>query len=205
MALTEKLDFLTGKSSIADLKQVEAIEFAHGALVKRTDRIGISLGHALASIVAGGFNVSGVGLAPGMVISLSSSAMKLGQIGLRKGKQYGRDRKAKKRAKKDEQRIESGLRDKPESYQEWKHRKRLQAAKQGKWEQFKTAVDVKFTFNWDKTSENKESTNREVALEVLRMKDTDIYDALGVTDALAAEEDFGKQLKIVVDALKKRD
>jgi hypothetical protein len=118
---------------------------------------------------------------------------------MRTAKQALRERKAGKRAQKDE------LRDKPESYKEWKHRKRLGAARTSKWQQFKTAIDIKFTFNWDKTRENKESTTRAVALEVLRMDDTDIYDALGVTDALAAEDDFGSQIKIVINALKKRD
>jgi hypothetical protein len=196
MALTKKITALTSAGAKGDLKVVEAIEFSHEALVKRSHRIGIDLGHALAGIVAGGFNLSGIGLAPGMVISLSSTAMKFGQIALRKGKQWGRERKAKKRAAK------SG-----ESYAEWRHRKRLKAARTGKWQQFKTAIDIKFTFNWDKTSENKESTTREVALEVLRLGDTDVYDALGVTDALAQipEGDFAKRLKIIIDALKKRD
>jgi hypothetical protein len=198
LALTKKIKELVSQGT-GDLKQVEATEFAHGALVKRSNRIGINLGHALASIVAAGFDLSGIGLAPGMVISLSSSAMKIGQIALRKGKQFGRDRKAKQRAEKDEGRGGS------ESYKQWKHRKKLQAAKTSRWQQFKTAIDIKFTFNWDKSSENKESNNREVALEILRMDDTVIYDAIGVTDALEGESDMAERLKIVLGALKKRD
>lgn len=191
--LTTKIDRLLAAGG--DLKETEAVEFAHEALVKRMHRVGINLGHSLASIVAGGFNLSGIGLAPGMVINLASSALKIGQIGLRKAKQFGRDKKARKREKKG----------KTESYADWKRAKRLRAARKGKWQQFKTAISIKFTFNWDKSSENKESTTQQVALEVLRLNDTDVYDALGVTDELEIVDDFSERIKIVVAALKKRD
>jgi hypothetical protein len=207
-SLTDSMKLLTAKGARGDLKHVEAVELAHETLVKRMNRVGISLGHALSAVVAGGLNASGMGAAPGMAITLSSMLLKIGQIALRKGKQFGRDHSAKKHEKQGDSK----------SYAEWKRGKQIAAAEEGKWSRFKAAVEIKFTFNWDKSSENKGSTTREVALEILRMNDKDIYKALGVWQAIQAvdkkaakapanakTDKAGDKLAIIVAALNKRD
>ena len=196
--LTDKLNAV---SETAELDELRAIEFSHESLVKRTVRIGINLGHAMAAIGAGIAHLSGIGSAPGMAISIGQSAMKLGQIATRVAKQRLRDRKGKKRAKKG----------KTQTYEEWERAKRLKAVSSGsKWERFKAEVAIAFTFNWDKTSDNKEETNRKVAMEILRMNDPDIFKALGVKEKLAAEgkksdSNYKARFDIVLAALKKRD
>ena len=196
--LTSRIDAAFDENG--DLISVQAMEFAHGTLVKRSTRIGINLGHALSSILAGSLNLSGIGLAPGLVVSLASTASRIGQVGLRLGKQRGREKKAQKRAVK-----------KPdESYQQWEHRKRVEASGiedtgKRRWQQFKTAIDIKFTFNWDKTAENKSSTVKAVAMETLRMNDTVVFTSLGIKGALIKEKDYAKRVSIVTKALEKRD
>ncbi len=188
----------------ADLAELTAVEFAHETLVKRMTRVGLNLGRSLMGIVAGGLNTSGIGLGPGMIVSLASTASSLGQVGIRMAKQKGRNVKAEKRAAKDEERGYT------ESFAEYQLRQQLAAARtQGtgkrRWEQFKTSTKLKFKFNWDKSSANKDATNKEVALEILRMNDEEIYSALGITHAMAATTDGAERLGIIVAALKKRD
>ncbi len=185
--------FYKGKEP-ADLRKIEAVEAADMTLFKRMARVGINLGHSLASIVAGGLTLSGVGTAPGMVIGLSSTALRLGQIGLRLSKQKLRDRSAKKRLKKGE----------TETYEDWKRRKRIKAGND-KWERFKVSMEIQFTFNWDKSSENKKANTREVAFEIIRMNDPVILDALGIKARFEKATDIDEKLKLVTDALNKRD
>lgn len=190
----EKLEALRDYGAKVDVRRVEAVEAADLTLFKRMARVGINLGHSLASILAGGLTLSGVGTAPGMVIGLSSTALRLGQIGLRLSKQKLRDRSAKKR-------LEQG---KEESYENWKRRKRIEA-QNAKFKRFKVAMEIKFTFNWDKSSENKKSTTREVAFEIIRMNDWVILDALGIWASFQKATAIDEKLKIVTDALIKRD
>ncbi len=198
--LTDMIGTLLQGKANADLRRVEAVEIAHESLIKRMHRVGINLGHALAAIVGGALSLSGFGSSAGLAITLASSATKIGQIGLRKGKQYGRDRSAKAHDKQGD----------TQTYKQWKRSRQLSAHEEGKWSRFKTAIEIKFTFNWDKSGENKGSTTREVALEILRMDDDAIFVALGVLDAIR-ERKQGKpksaddKLEIIVKALTKRD
>ena len=196
--LTKKLKEV---SETAELDELEAIEFSHGALAKRTVRLGINFGHAIITIGAGIAHLSGMGSAPGMAISIGQAALRLGQVATRVAKQKLRDRKGKKRQKKG----------KAKTYEQWERAKRLKAVQSGsKWERFKAEMAILFTFNWDKTSENKEEANRKVAMEVLRMDDSDIYKALGVKQKIAAEKKkadstYKARFEIVLAALQKRD
>jgi len=180
---------------VAEFATVSALEFTRESLDKRIKRILINLAHDLTNITAGGLNLSGIGTAPGMVIGLSSSALKLGQIGLRKAKQAARERTAKKRAKKG----------KEVTYGDWKDQKRLAASgsrREAAMNWIRTAVKP----NWDKTAANKEERNRGVAMELLELKDPDVFKSLGVWEKLEDEPDnYQKRLEIVVGALTKRD
>jgi hypothetical protein len=128
--------------------------------------------------------------------------MKLGQTGFRKVKQYSREKKAEKRKKKDEQRNKSF-----ESFEDWKNRKRMQAAETGsRGKALITWLDIKITRNWDKTKANKSERNRAVAMEILKMGDPDVYKSLGVMEELTDNpDDYQKRLEIVIGALTKRD
>jgi hypothetical protein len=180
---------------VAEYATVSALEFTRESLDKRIKRILINLAHDLTNITAGGLNLSGIGTAPGMVIGLSSSALKLGQIGLRKAKQASRERMAKKRAKKG----------KEATYGDWKDEKRLVASgsrREAAMNWIRTAV----TPNWDKTAANKGERNRGVAMELLELKDPDVFKSLGVWEKLEDEPDnYQKRLDIVVGGLTKRD
>ena len=180
---------------VAEHATVTALEFTRESLDKRIKRLLINLAHDLTNITAGGLNLSGIGTAPGMIIGLSSSALKLGQIGLRKAKQASRERMAKKRAKKG----------KEDTYGDWKDQKRLAASGSRRgaamnW--VRTAV----TPNWDKTAANKGERNRGVAMELLELKDKDVFKSLGVWEKLEDEpHNYQKRLDIVVGGLTKRD
>lgn len=189
-------DQMENLQDAAEFGEIDAMEFVREVLMKRIVRLGIKLGHAVANIIAGGFNLSGLGSAPGMAISLASSALQFGQIGLRKTKQFARDRKAKSRLKEG----------KSESFADWKNRKRLESAKTGeKTRMFWTWMDIQITRNWDKSTVSKEERYREVAMQVLNMNDKTLEKALGVWEALQDEKDYQKRLEIVLSALKKRD
>ncbi|MEM6283628.1 MAG: hypothetical protein AAF787_15660 [Chloroflexota bacterium] len=215
--LTKKLTEMTSSENAQNTSydDATALEFAHGSLVKRSNRIGINLGHALASIVASGFDLSGIGTAPGMVIKLSSGAMKLGQIGLRKGKQYARDKKAEKRADKDAERIAQGLRDRPESFEEFQLRKKKEYAAKGRVASAAMAVHLYFKPNWDKSTDKKAQDNRSVAMQIYEMEEhsnpqeSAVYEALGIQSAMQKlEEDrstYKEKIDTIENALKKRD
>lgn len=201
-SLTQKADTMMAGGS--DLAELQAVEFAHETLVKRMTRVGLNLGRSLMGIIAGGLNTSGIGLGPGMIVGLASSASSIGQVGVRMAKQKGRNVKAKQRAAKDAERG------KEESFEQYKLRQQLAAARTGgkgkrRWEQFRTSMKLQFKFNWDKASANKAQTNKQVALEILRMDDDEIYDALGVKTAVKGEDDEAERLGLVLNALKKRD
>lgn len=215
-----------------DGRKLEAVEVVRATLVKRSARVGIELGHSLAGIIASGLNTSGIGMAPGMVINLSSTALKLGQVGLREGKQILRDRKAKDRAKKDlvrlegdqqilpgdeekdrvrkQIRAEAGTLGAPESMADWRNRKRLEAARKGRKAQLLTAMDIAITRDWDRAKQPKEKVYRLAAIELLEMNDKGILKDLGCWDALEAiDADPKKGMKhkiaAIIGALKKRD
>ncbi len=183
------------KEEMESVQRVEALELARETLDKRINRAGLDLGRALTSIVAGAFNVSGVGIAPGMVASLAVTASEIGQVGLRTAKKGLREKKAESRARKG----------KEETFEHWKLRKLMEAAGKGSvWARLKTKVDVAITRNWDKVKSNKKARASTAALEILDMNDDVVFKALGVKERLAATKDQKKRLKIVIGALEKR-
>jgi hypothetical protein len=195
--LTKKISDATVESALDD---VESLEFAHGSLVKRTVRLGKNLAHSIISIVSSALTLGGVTAPATLAIGIAQTAEKLGAVAFRKAKQYSRDKKAQHRALKDEKRG------KPETFQEWKMRKRLQAAQKGKGKQFVTALDVFFTRNWDKSSVGKAQATRDAALHILDMNDNDVFDALGITkEVRQSGKSYKEKLDMVIKALNKRD
>jgi hypothetical protein len=189
-------DKLKAIQDTADFMEVDVVEFAREILMKRIVRLIIKLVHATVNVAAGIATFSGMGSAPGLALSLSSSAAQFGQVGVRMGKQKLRDYKAKKR-------LKDGS---TESYEDWKNRKRLESAETGKkGKMFLSWLDRKITMNWDKSSVNKEERYRSVAMQILNMDDKDINKGLGIWEELKDEKDFQKRLNIVIKALKKRD
>ena len=108
----------------------------------------------------------------------------------------------------------------------------MQAADTKGWGRFfkraRIHMDVAVTLNWDKSSKNKKKSTREVAIYLMRMNDTKVLKALGVSEALEAvkkqyENDLNStdaeikknaekdpyaaapRLKIIIAALDKRD
>jgi hypothetical protein len=193
--VTSKVETMMVRPAGADTRVVEALETVHESLVKRTVRLGINLAHSITEIVAAGFDLSGLGAAGGMVVSLASSAAKVGQIAARKGKQWLRDQWARRREKQGH----------TEGFREFRHRKRLAAAEKGRGAQIKTAIRLGLMVDWDKSGVNKAASVRETAFEVLNLNDDEVYDALGVRSNLAAADTMAKKLAIVEEALKKRD
>lgn len=197
--IKKKLKDIYADRKNTDLDTAEAIEMVDLTLFKRMVRVGIELGHNLAQLAGGAATVSGMGSAVGMSISLSSTLAKIGQVGLRVGKQKARNRKAKKRAKKDEKRNRSF-----EAYSDWKRRKQREAG-DDKWKRFWAGVDIKFTPNWDKSSSEKGMERREAALKIVEMNDMTVYHGLGIHKHHLAGKEIGEKLQLVVEALNKRD
>ena len=195
--LTLKISNATIESELDD---IQTLEFAHGTLVKRTVRLGKNLAHSIISIVSSALTLGGVTAPATLAIGIAQAAEKLGAIAFRKAKQYSRDKKAEQRNLKDESRG------KKETFQEWKMRKRMDAAVKGKGKQFITSLDVFFTRNWDKSSVAKTHDTRDAALHILDMNDDDVFAALGVTKAVKKPGiTYKEKLDIVITALNKRD
>ncbi len=197
--IKKKLKEIYADRKNIDLDTAEAIEMVDLTLFKRMVRVGIELGHNLAQLAGGAATVSGMGSAVGMSISLSSALAKIGQVGLRVGKQKARNRKAKKRQKKDEKRNRSF-----ESYPDWKRRKQREAGDE-KWKRFWAGVDIKFTPNWDKSTTEKGMDRREAALKIVEMNDMTVYHGLGIHKHHLANKEVVEKLQLVVEALNKRD
>ena len=214
------------KSPTNDVKEVQAAEAVRETLSKRIVRIGLNLAHSVFAIAAGVLNMTGIGLVVGMIINIASAALKLGQIGVRKIKQTLRNKKAKHRAAVAESQKALGHDYEELTYKQWEEKRRLQAADTKGWGRFfkraRIHMDVAVTLNWDKSSKNKKKSTREVAIDLMRMNDTKVLKALGVSEALEAvkkqyENDLNStdaekdpyaaapRLKIIIAALDKRD
>lgn len=180
-----------------EVSAVTALELARDALGKQVDRATINLGHAIVAVGASTLDTTPVGLGPGIVTRLSSSALKLGQVGARQAKFGARSWKAGKRAAKG----------KTIGYAEWERQKKAAAAARGRPAQLATLVKLSFIPNWDKARPAKERDVRLAALTILERSDPEVLAALGVTEELAEPENAGpaERLAVVVAALTKRE
>ena len=181
-------------SDDSGIQQVQALELVADTLTKRLTRAGLDLSRGILQTAAGIANLTGVGLAPGLVIGLAATASEVGQYGARTGKKALRERKGSKRE----------AAGKEEAYAHWKLRKHLESAESGPWARLKTRINIKVTANWDKVKGNKAALAKTAALEILDMDERIVFEALGIVERLDAEADVAKRIKIVVDALEKR-
>jgi hypothetical protein len=90
----KKLTELKGKrdaTNSADKQQIDALDHLTEIAKKKQVRQGINMATGAAGVLGGALTVSGFGALPGAIIGGSVGAFKLGQLGVRKGKQKGRD------------------------------------------------------------------------------------------------------------------
>jgi hypothetical protein len=82
-------------------KKVKALDHLTEITKKKQVRSGINMATGAASVLGGALTVSGFGAIPGAAIGAGVGAFKLGQFGVRKGKQAGRNWAEKYNAKDD--------------------------------------------------------------------------------------------------------
>ncbi len=89
-----KLDKLKKGIDNADINKddkLKALDHLKEVASKKQVRQGINMATGAASVLGGALTVSGFGALPGAIIGGGVGAFKLGQLGVRKGKQKGRD------------------------------------------------------------------------------------------------------------------
>lgn len=94
-ALTERMKDQGAAAENEDERQA-VFEHLHEIQKKKQVRGGIDAGLGAAATVGGALTLSGFGAIPGAVIGGAAAGIKLGQLGLRHGKQYMRDMTAEK-------------------------------------------------------------------------------------------------------------
>ena len=90
----KKLTELKGNldaTNTMDKQKIEALDHLTEITKKKQVRQGINMATGAASVLGGALTVSGFGAIPGAAIGAGVGAFKLGQLGVRKGKQKGRD------------------------------------------------------------------------------------------------------------------
>jgi hypothetical protein len=79
------------ETNATDQQKLKALNHLTEVAKKKQVRQGINMATGAAGVLGGALTVSGFGALPGAIIGGSVGAFKLGQLGVRKGKQKGRD------------------------------------------------------------------------------------------------------------------